>query len=157
MKRKTVLAIVLLATIATCLALNSRAVRIQYHLKRMQAVHDEIHAEPSTISPEGFAGYGSKELFDLHDHHRDRLVALGYYFHATYQMENVPDSVEGVHRVLWQRVVASFPDNPHTTLSVPDNILNVWDAPSRRADWDAFVKKHNVPDFEEQLLSGKTE
>ncbi len=25
--------------------------------------------------------------------------------------------------------------------------LDVWDRPERRAEWEAFVRKHNVPDF----------
>lgn len=118
----------------------------------MQAADDAIHAEPSFVTPDGLVGYGSQELFERHDYHRDRLVELGYYFHATYQMENIPDSAEGVHNALWRLVMAKFPDSRHPTLSHPDNVLEVWDLSSRRADWDAFVTKHNVADFNDRFM-----
>ena len=154
MKRFWILSIVgfVLVVVAVCVVVSSRSSRIRHHLHRMQIAHDAIYAEPSTVTPEGLVGYGSQELFDRHDYHRDRLVELGYYFHATYEMENIPDSEEGVQNALWKLVMASFPDSRHPTLSHPDNVLEVWDVSSRRPDWDAFVKKHDVSDFKDRFM-----
>lgn len=138
--------------VAAYFAINYRRFLIWYHLNRMQTAREEIYEKPSTVGPGGLVGYGSQELFDRRDHHRDRLVDLGYLFHATYEMENVPDTDEA-HRELWQQVTAAFPDNRHVTLSYPDNALEVWDAPSRRDAWEAFVKKHNVANFADRPLN----
>ena len=120
----------------------------------MQAAHNAIHSKPTTVTPSGLVGFGSKELFDRHNYHRDRLVDLGHYFHATYKMENLPKTEDGVHSALWKLVTSHFPDSSLPTLSWPDNVLDVWDIPARRQDWDAFVKKHNVSDFKQRFMPG---
>jgi len=143
----------MILVVAMCLVASSPAFRIRYHLYRIQAVEDEIYAEPSGVSPEGLVGYGSQELFDKRDHHRDRLVELEYYFHQTYVMENLPVSSDEVSTALWKRVQASFPDSKLPTMQYPGNVIEVWDIPSRRETWDRFVEKYNVSDFEAKFMA----
>lgn len=142
-------ALMLLVVAVVC----SPSFRIRYHLNRMQAAHHSIHSEPSTVSSEGLVGYGSQELLERHDYHRDRLVDLGYYFHETYAMENIPVSGDEVHNTLWNLVRSSFPDSPLPTMEYPGNVLEVWDTPSRHTEWDQFVEKHNVSDFEVKFMT----
>ena len=147
------MAAIMLLVVAVCIVVNSPSVRVRYHVNRMQAVQDTIYAKPSGVSSEGLVGYGSQELFDRRDYHRDRLVELGYYFHQSYHMDNLPYSVDGVQSAFWKLLQASFPDSPLPTMSYPGNVVGVWDIPSRRTEWDRFVEKHNVSDFEVKFMT----
>lgn len=143
-------AIVLVSVVA--ITFSEPSVQIRYHLWAMGSFHKRIYATPSVVSPEGLVGYGSQELFDRHDFHRDRLVELGYYFHARYETENLPHA-DGVHSTLARLVWAAFPDSQHPTLSHPENVLEVWDLSIRQKEWGAFVEKHNVADFVERFMA----
>ncbi len=82
---------------------------------------------------------------------RDRLVDLGYFFHNVYNMDQLPDEGDISER-LFELIGQHFPPSPHCTVGYPTNTLIVWDVQSRRPEWDAFVKEHNVPDFRERFM-----
>jgi hypothetical protein len=92
--------------------------------------------------------FGNEDVHERHRQHCDSLVSLGYFFHKTYEMENLPDS-PGVHAALWQRVLDEFPDSGYATLTLPGNVLEVWDTVDRESQWDGFAEKYNVNDFME--------
>lgn len=146
--------ILIVATIAV--TVRSESFRIWYHKRAMRSAHDAVYSSPSTITAEGLVGYGNNELFDLHRYHRDQLVELGYYFHARYEISSLPD-VDGVQTAFWKRVYSEFSGSPDFTLSRSDNVLDVWDYPSQRAAWDAFVEKYNVADFVELYMRDSPE
>ena len=144
-----------MAIVAAYMVARSHPIRIAYHLHRMQAAHEAIWAEPTTATTDGTPLYGTDELFDRHAYHRERLVDLGCYFHAVYEMENLPDDDEedSIHSALWKLMTTTFPESDQLTLLTKRNVMEVWDLPSRRVQWEAFVKKHNVPDFRERFMT----
>jgi hypothetical protein len=145
-----------LVLIAGCLiVVFSRPFQIAYHTRALERLHQEIYAKPSTV-PGGLAGFGDKDQFDRQDQHCQRLVELGYFFFKRYEMNNLPD-VEGVHKAFWQLVQREFSGSRYHSLSYPHNVLEVWDLAEHQAQWDAFVLKHDVPDFVDRFMNQPVE
>ena len=151
MKRHWLITVaVLLALVPIALLVVSKPLQIEYHRYALERLHDEIFAEPTVYSG-GLVGYGSLDQLERQDKHCLRLAALGYFFHRRYEMENLPDTDE-VNSAFWRLIQKEFPDRKYPTLSCPDNVLEVWDLAEYKPKWDAFVAKHNVPDFMERFM-----
>lgn len=128
----------------------STPIQIEYHKYALERLHEDIYAKPTDFSG-GLIGYGDGDQFERQDRHCNRLAALGYFFHQRYEMENLPDT-GGVHGAFWRLVQKEFPNRRYPTLSYPDNVLEVWDRAECKPAWDAFVAKHNVPDFADRFM-----
>ena len=77
-------------------------------------------------------------------HHCDRLVALGYFFHESYQMDKLPNSPSMHHAVLnWG--MNTFPIRPYWSIGSNEDhiVIDVYDFPEFKSQWDAFAQKHN--------------
>ena len=151
MKTRILIATVIFLPLAGATAIIfSKPLQVTYHRRALGRLYEEIYAEPSVTSG-GLIGYGDGDQFERQDRHCQRLAELGYFFHERYEMENLPDTGE-VHSAFWRLVQKEFPDRRYPTLSYPNNVLEVWDLAEHKPQWDAFVAKHNVPDFAEQFM-----
>lgn len=130
---------------------SQKAQRIAYHRWRMENAKAHFHSGGGTPVSEGLVRYDISKVLPVYEYHRDQLVLHGYFFHARYDFNQLPED-DGVHKAIIHRLREAFPDNHHWTLSYPDNELLAWDRPHRRAEWDSFVAKHNVADFIEQFV-----
>jgi hypothetical protein len=130
----------------------SRPLQIAYHRRALERLHQDIYAEPSVVTLDGLVGYGDSNQFERHDKHCDRLADLGYFFHKRYEMDNLPNTGE-VHNAFWRLLQEAFPNRRYPTLSSADNVLKVWDLAEYEQKWDAFVAKHNVPDFSHRFMT----
>jgi hypothetical protein len=144
-----ILVVVVIATIAV--ALNWRPLQIEYHKYALERLHEAIHATPTSTMGD-LVGYGNGDQFKQQEEHCNRLVALGHFFHKCYEMENLPDTGD-VHSAFWRLVQKEFPNRRYPLLSYPDNVLEVWDLALYESEWDAFVKRHNVPDFAKRFMT----
>lgn len=109
-----------------------RQCMVGYHLWRLNHAWENM-TEVGVDVTDAVAAY---------EHHLRQLRILGYFFHERYEFDNLSEGPE-VHRWLWQQIVRAFPDNRHVTLSYPNNVLEVWDIPARRDDWDRFFVETN--------------
>ncbi len=111
-----------------------RPARTAYHRHRLAAYLEEylqLDTGPRLPLPV------SDAIIRGYEHHRDRLVRLGYF---EYREFDFPDETETeIHRRLWRRVQDRFPDNPHTQLGALDNTLQVWARPQNLRKWEAFI------------------
>ncbi len=152
MKSPWFIAVAVMLVIAAIIAfVVSKPLQIEYHKYALERLHEEIYAEP-TVTSGGLLGYGDGDQFERQEEHCRRLAALGYFFHKRYEMEHLPDTGE-VHSAFWRLVQKEFPKRRYPTLSYPDNVLEVWDLAEYQPKWDAFVAKHNVPDFVARFMT----
>ena len=128
----------------------TKPLQIVYHRRALEKLHEEIYSEPEPTSF-GMVAYGKGDQFERQGKHCQRLAELGYFFHKRYAMENLPDTGE-VHSAFWRLIQTEFPGRRYPTLEYPDNVLEVWDLAEYEPEWDAFVAKHNVPDFAERFM-----
>lgn len=128
----------------------SRPLQVEYHKYSLERLHEAIYDEP-TVTSGGLVGYGDGDQFERQEQHCNRLATLGYFFHKRYEMDKLPDTGE-VNSAFWRLVQKEFPNRRYPTLSYPDNVLEVWDLAEYEAKWDAFVERHNLPDFADRFI-----
>lgn len=161
MKRRTVLklALGLIAVAAVPLFAARKPLLIAYHRWALQRTTDQIYSKP-TSEQGNLVSYGSMELYERQDSHRNNLVSLGYYFHHTYLFDHLPPTGE-VQRALY--TILSRPlgtIEPHVMSRSPEATdvgvaIEVWDRADRRPEWDEFHRTRNVADFIERYSRGR--
>ncbi len=91
-KKQVVAAIVLsalVAAVALAIALRHPLV-IRYHVWRMELAMRAFYSGTPKEGPPGLVAYDVTKQLPRYEHHRDRLVALGYFFHQSNQFDAVP-------------------------------------------------------------------
>jgi len=153
----------LIAATLLAFVLARKPMLIAYHQKKMKEAWQDADAnvEPSvSIVQQLF-----KELFGIeppawrhnsfsrYEHHRNRLVLLGYLVHREFVFEHLYCASEE-YRALWKIVTARF-SSIHTTGNYSETSepvrIEVWDTPEMIPKWEAFVHEHDVPDFLERF------
>ena len=122
--------------------------RIYYHRWRFEATHRKIFDNPIT-HPGGAVSYGDGELFEQQEFHRERLVDLGYLFHARYDFDQL-EAIDGAQPVLFELISGKYPGIPMLPWVESWDPMEVWDYADRKPEWDAFYKRHNTPAFAEE-------
>ena len=92
---------------------------------------------------------------ERYEYHRNGLVEWGDLAHRHFVLRHIiAPSDEATE--LWRRLIRTFPDNIHATSVWPRSPepmqIDVWDAPSRIAQWEAFVAEHDVANFRERFM-----
>ena len=92
---------------------------------------------------------------DRYRYHRDALVELCYFEHRMFRFKHIESSTPASKR-LWEIATADEDlANLHTTgtTSAEPFVIEVWDTPDQIPGWEGFVRKYDVPDFEERYLT----
>lgn len=114
-----------------------KPIRIAYHRSKMESAWATYNSTPK--QSDGYVFYDDENALEQYEYHRDRLVDLGHLTHAQFVFPH--EDAKEIHRWLWDRIRASFPDNRHPTLKWPENMLEVWDRPENIPNWQRFVEK----------------
>lgn len=125
-----------------------RPLAIEYHKRALERTNVRL-LRASTA--EAIAGIGSSSetesgrLAVAQGYHCDSLVKLGYFFHDSYEMDKVPVSIES-HSLLVLLWPTASPNYRYASLS-SDLTFDVYDLPSRRSDWESFIRRNNRPNL----------
>lgn len=130
-------------------------VRIWYLKHALELTNERLHAAMAAERSGASLDIGSTELSEQGRRLCDRLVAVGYFFHQSYEMDNLPDS-DAVYDAMMDRWMREFPNSPYSTMSARDYVFDVYDLRESKPQWDAFVQKYNVVDFVDRFASGPT-
>ena len=125
-------------------------IAILYHKQGIAFADRRIHA----INVAQMAGGSGRELgstskwYARRQHHLGRLVALGYYFHASYQMDNLPNKTRMQSGILFSGM-KTFPIRPYWSIPATGDciVIDVYDFPEFKSQWDAFAQQNNDPKF----------
>ena len=140
-----------LVVIAICGAILLLAFRrdiaIAYHRHAMGRARAKIYE----VGPSG----DQMPWIESYERHRDRLVRLGYLARKEFPLSVRPPETNR----LWRQLSAEFPDNSHAVMKTTEwggteNTIIVWDRPHRMAEWDAAIRRLDVPEKTTSATAG---
>jgi hypothetical protein len=125
-------------------------IAILYHKQLIALADRRMHAiNGAQMAGESGRGLGdSSKWYARRQYHLGRLVALGYYFHASYRMENLPNT-QRMHSGILFSGMKTFPIRPYWMITEVNGcmVIDVYDFPEFKSQWDAFAKQNNDPKF----------
>lgn len=154
MRKKAITITLCLAIVGLVLGLlNTKGIRIQYHLWRFKVAHNQIWSGNSVNEGGGLVSYTVPNgAIENYDYHRDQLVDLGYLFYRRYTMDKLQpneDAVEAFNKLLLNMWPSMHP--PPALPAAASSIPGVWDFWGRVQDqkmWDNFFATNNVSEFQ---------
>jgi hypothetical protein len=130
-------------------------VSIWCHKRALAAANEGLHAAMAAERSGGTGERHSSEWAERRKYHCERLVELGYFFHQSYEMDNLPDT-DTVYYAIMDRWMREFPTSPYSVMAATDYVFDVYDLAESKPRWDAFVKRYNVADFSDRFVSNTT-
>ena len=150
-----VVGVLLVALVALLGWMAWTPVNISYHKRALAKTIEGMNADAAMERSGGTGQRDSVEWFERRKYHCNRLVALGYFFHQSYELDNLPDS-DTVYYAIMNRWIREFPNSPYSTMRSTDYVFDVYDLAESKPRWDAFVERYNVVDFVDRFVSGPT-
>jgi hypothetical protein len=155
-----IVALCVALTTAAVLILSSSRFQIRHHTQAMQRALDETYAAPDTVD-NGLVGYTLGETYDRYTYHRQRLIELGAVRERNFVFKHLRSPTDQSSHLIKLMLSSNRPEaidweSPHPSDPEPMQ-LTVWCFTGDSDAWDAFVEKHDVPDYRTRFMASPTE
>ncbi len=151
-KKGAMVGLALLSVLVAIAVFGRRPALVAWHRWRIEVAFRRVNEVGAYSGDQG-------DYIESHDYHRRRLVELGYLRHRTFTLRNIRSHTPEYRR-LWRLAVDLFPPRGYDGLhsewpeEAAPMMLEVWDRPANMPRWEAFVRDHDVPDFDERFGVG---
>ncbi|MFG0294564.1 MAG: hypothetical protein ACF8PG_01555 [Maioricimonas sp. JB045] len=137
-RKRTAILLAVTAAVVVTAVFTLPGMLARFHFWQLKRLSHQIES----ASDDGAAAL-RQELYPRHDQHRDWLTEHGYLYHGRFRLHPSRGNYKE-HVKLVLAIRDRFPDVTDWALRHNQNVFEVWDDPSRQAEWEAFMAPYTA-------------